>query len=329
MFGHKRMSEPDPEEPPLSNRRHIETTLIGRSPAIREIRRLILDLADTSASVLIIGETGTGKELVARCFHEHSRNWTGHFVALNCGGLPESLFESEMFGYEPGAFTGATKRRTGRIEYAEKGTLFLDEIESMPFSLQVKLLRVLQEQKVEHLGSNASIAVNCRIIAAAKDDLAELSKQNRFRADLYYRLNVIPIELPPLRERREDIPLLFEHFVLQAAMRYERKAPIMSGAHVQELMAHDWPGNVRELCNVASRFVLGLTNGQIMRSGRSPETFASLADQITQFERYLIEIELRKSGGCVAAASQALAVPRTTLYEKIRKHQIALEDVEK
>jgi DNA-binding NtrC family response regulator len=161
----------------LSNRCVIDTMLIGRSPAIEGIRRLILELADTPATILIVGETGTGKELVARCLHVGGSSRTGNFVALNCGGVPESLFESEIFGHEPGAFTGASKRRIGKIEHAHKGTLFLDEIDSMPCALQVKLLRVLQEQEIERLGSNTPIAVDCRVVAAAKDDLGELSRQ--------------------------------------------------------------------------------------------------------------------------------------------------------
>jgi two-component system C4-dicarboxylate transport response regulator DctD len=310
----------------LSNRLVIETKLIGRAPAIEEIRRLILGLADTSVSFLIFGETGTGKELVAHCVHEYGSNRTGNFVALNCGGLPDSLFESEIFGHEPGAFTGATKRRIGKIEHAQNGTLFLDEIESTPYPLQVKLLRALQERKVERLGSNALIAVDCQVIAATKTDLVELSKQNRFRQDLYYRLNVVPIELPPLRDRREDIPLLFEHFALQAALRYGREMPIISGTQMGELLAYDWPGNVRELQNVACRFVLGLKAGQRIGFGRPVGTSASFSDQVSQFERCLIEHELRRQDGCVAAASQALNIPKATLYDKIRKYQLALEE---
>ena len=199
----------------------------------------------------------------------------------------------------------------------------------MPCALQVKLLRVLQEQRVERLGSNVSIAVDCRVVAATKDDLGELSRQSRFREDLYYRLNVVPLELPPLRHRREDIPLLFEHFVLQAALRYERDVPIISSAQVQELLAYDWPGNVRELQNLACRFVLGLRAGQTLGLGRPVDTSASLSDQVGQFERSLIEHELRKQNGCVAAASQALGVPKKTLYDKIQRHQLVLEDYSK
>ena len=181
----------------------IEAALLGRSPLIEQVRRTILDIADTSANVVINGETGTGKELVARSLHEHSSRRNAQFVAINCGGVPEQLFESEIFGHELGAFTGANKRRIGKVEWANGGTMFLDEVESLPMSLQVKLLRVLQERKIERLGSNELIPVDCRVIAASQEDLGELVKQQPFRSNLYYRLNVAVIELPPLRERRE------------------------------------------------------------------------------------------------------------------------------
>ena len=190
------------------------------------MRRLILDLADTDVDVMIVGETGTGKEMVARCLHDLSRRHEHNYVALNCGGLPDTLLDSELFGHEPGAFTGAQKRRFGKIEHADGGTLFLDEVESMPVAMQVKLLRVLQERVIERLGSNELIPVSCRFIAASKDDLqAARGDQQKFRTDLYYRLNVVSIELPPLRERREDIPMLYDHFLLQAAKRYDRPPP--------------------------------------------------------------------------------------------------------
>jgi len=200
----------------LHNWQGIEALVLGKSPAMADVRKKILRLADTSVSVLITGETGTGKELIARSLHDFGGRRDAHFVALNCGGLPEQIFESELFGHEAGAFTGAIKKRIGKIEWAQGGTLFLDEIETMPIPLQIKMLRVLQERVVERLGANELIPVDCRVIAASKADLAELAADGRFRADLLYRLNVAQIELPPLRERREDVPLLFEHFVLAA-----------------------------------------------------------------------------------------------------------------
>ncbi len=202
------------------------TRIIGRSHAIDQVRALVANVAATDVPVMINGETGTGKELVARSLHALSNRADGPFIALNCGAVPESIFESEMFGHEAGAFTGAGKRRIGKLEHASGGTLFLDEIESMPLALQVKLLRVLQEGTLERLGSNASVKIDVRIVAAAKGDMDALVAQGVFRQDLYYRLNVVTIALPPLRERREDIVPLFEHFMLISAVRYQRPAPI-------------------------------------------------------------------------------------------------------
>jgi two-component system C4-dicarboxylate transport response regulator DctD len=311
----------------LRNWHGIEAALLGRSPQIGEVRRTILELADTSANIVIRGETGTGKELVARCLHENSSRRNERFVAVNCGGLPEQLFESEIFGHEAGAFTGAARRRLGKIEWANKGTLFLDEIESMPMSLQIKLLRVLQERKVERLGSNELIHVDCRVVAASKEDLGEAVARNEFRADLYYRLNVAVIELPPLRERREDIPVLFEHFVLDAATRYGRPAPIVSTPQMSELMAYSWPGNVRELHNVADRFVLGLLGERFTLLKAAQPSEANLAAQVARFERALIEEELRRQRGSVSSASEALGVPKKTLYDKLRRFNLVAEDL--
>src|SRR3990167_8168949 len=221
----------------LAERDSLEGRIIGRSPAMQQLRELIANVADTSANVLIEGETGTGKELVARCLHDFSRRHSKQFVALNCGGLPETLFESEIFGHEANAFTGAGKRRIGKIEHADGGSLFLDEIESMPLNLQIKLLRVLQEHSLERLGSHQSVSVDCRVIAATKADLDELGKAGQFRSDLYYRLNVVTLELPPLRERREDIPLLFEHFAQQAALRFDRSALELDRQSLATLLA--------------------------------------------------------------------------------------------
>jgi two-component system, NtrC family, C4-dicarboxylate transport response regulator DctD len=304
----------------------IEAALLGRSMLMEQVRRTILDLADTSANVVIIGETGTGKELVARCLHEQSRRCNARFVAINCGGVPEQLFESEIFGHELGAFTGANKRRIGKVEWANGGTLFLDEVESLPTSLQVKLLRVLQERKVERLGSNELTPVDCRVIAASQEDLGELVKQQRFRSDLYYRLNVAVIELPPLRERREDIPILFEHFVLDAATRYGREAPIVSGAQLSDLMAYSWPGNVRELHNVADRFVLGLLEARFKLLKSVQASTRTLADQVAQFERALIEEMLRRHRGNASATSEALGLPKKTFYDKLHRLNLAAED---
>jgi two-component system C4-dicarboxylate transport response regulator DctD len=275
----------------------IEASIIGSSSAIRRVRQFVLNLADPPANVLIQGETGTGKELIARSLHQHSPRSSKPFVAVNCGSVPEQLFESEMFGYEPGAFTDASHRRIGKFQHANGGTLFLDEIESMPAALQVKLLRVLQDQKVEQLGSNEWFAVDVRVIAASKGNLKQLAEQGHFRKDLLYRLNVAVLDIPPLRDRMEDIPLLFEHFVVDAARRHNKPMPVITAPQLKELMSHDWPGNVRELRNVADRFVLGLLDESVsVLSGRAfPKV--SLGNQVHRFKRVLIEDALAEHHG--------------------------------
>ena len=303
----------------------LEGKLVGHSPAIARVRQLITEVADSPVDVLIRGETGTGKEVVARALHDHSRRRNAPYVALNCGGLPDSLLDSELFGHEPGAFTGAQKRRIGRIEHANGGTLFLDELESMPMGVQVKLLRVLQERSIERLGSNQSIPVDVRVVAATKDDLLARAQQGSFRADLVYRLNVVNIELPALRERREDIPMLLEHFLLLAASRYDRPEPRLPQAQLRQLMARDWPGNVRELRNVADALVLGV-GPQWVSPHAAPAGSAGgdgepgLSDTVDQFERNLIADALERHGGNVGQTAKALNVPKTTLVDKIRKH---------
>jgi len=295
----------------------IEVTLIGNTPAIQRVRRLVAALAPTDVDILVHGETGTGKEVVARAIHVTSGR-CGPFVAINCGAVPESVFESEVFGHEPGAFTGAVKRRIGKLEYAQGGTLFLDEIESMPLALQVKLLRVLQERVVERLGGNEQIPVTCRVIAATKADLKHLSEGGRFRSDLYYRLNVATIDIPPLRERREDIPMLMAHFLRVATERYHCAAPEWTSENLDQWLAYDWPGNVRELKNVADRFCLGL---QTASEGTvSPKTdIPPLAERVERVERSIIEEALRRAGGQVGRAAENLRIPRKTLYDKLNR----------
>lgn len=314
----------------LENWNGIQSVLIGRSAQMQLVRRNVMTLAETSADVLIYGETGTGKELVARCLHDHSERRRQHFVPLNCGGLPEALAESELFGHEAGAFTSANRVRVGKFEYANGGTLFLDEIESMPVAVQIKLLRALQERCIERIGSNKAIPFDCRVVAASKDDLKEMSDRQKFRADLYYRLGVAFIELPPLRERREDIPLLFEHFTLLAASRYERAAPLPTNAQLADLMAYAWPGNVRELRNVADRFVLGLLGERLTQTRGtgegSPALPRALPQQVESFERAVIVEALRKHQGDQPATAAALAIARQTLHDKLRKLGIAAEE---
>ena len=304
----------------------IEAKLLGNSAAMKNIRRLILDVADEPADIMIYGDTGTGKEMVARCLHDYSQRRKHNFVAVNCGAIPESIFESEVFGHEQGAFTGAAKRQIGKFEHADHGTLFLDEIESLPLSHQVKLLRVLQERYIERLGSNITVPIDVRIIAAAKVDLKALSMEQKFRSDLYYRLDLIVLKLPPLRERHEDIPMLFEHFVLAAAARYNRSAPILASAQMQMLMMYEWPGNVRELRNIADRFVLGIAGGEPGIFSQENATARSLAEHVNSFERLLIEHALRNHAGNVMEASAVLGLPKQTLYHKLQKYNLIAEE---
>ena len=303
----------------LAQRDQLEGKLIGHSPGMQKLRQMLTGLADSAADVLIHGETGSGKELVARSLHEASPRRNGNFVAINCGGLPETLFDSEIFGHEAGAYTGAGKRRIGKIEHANGGTLFLDEIESMPLAMQIKLLRVLQERTLERLGSNTTIAIDCRVIAATKTELLELSAKGGFRADLYYRLNVATLNLPPLRERREDIPLLFEHFLLLAAARHQRPVPEIPAARIQQLVGYAWPGNVRELRNVADRCVLGIESGSPPFGQPAADGPTPLAATVEAFERALIADALRRHGS-LGRTAEALAVAKTTLHDKIRKY---------
>ncbi|KQP37110.1 sigma-54 dependent transcriptional regulator [Pseudorhodoferax sp. Leaf274] len=297
----------------------IQATLLGRSAAMQRVRALVRTLSAAPADVVLYGETGTGKDLVARCLHEHSARRQAHFVPVNCAGLPESLVDSEIFGHEAGAFTGATRRRIGKFEHAHGGTLFLDEIEGMPLPVQAKLLRALQDRSIERLGSNQAVPVDCRVVAASKEDLRLASEQGRFRSDLYYRLGVAFIALPPLRERREDIPLLFEHFVLQAARRYELPAPLVTPEILTVLMAHTWPGNVRELRNVADRYVLGLMDEEQARLLGDGPPASSLPEQLEQIERVLVSEGLRRAHGDVGATAGALGIAKQTLYDKLKR----------
>jgi DNA-binding NtrC family response regulator len=318
----------------LSEREGLAGKLVGRSPQIERLRQLVMEVADSPVDVLIRGETGTGKEVVAQALHTWSRRKAAPLVALNCGGVPDSLLDSELFGHEPGAFTGAQKRRVGKIEHAHGGTLFLDEVESMPMAMQIKLLRVLQERVVERLGSNQGQPVDVRVVAATKDDLLKRAQAQTFRADLYYRLNVVTIDLPPLRERREDIPLLMEHFMLLAASRFQRPQPGLSTQQLHRLMGHSWPGNVRELRNVADCLVLGVRQdvlnelsstvpGSVAPEVASSTQGLSLAETVDAFERSLIADALKRQDGNIARTAKALSTPKTTLADKIRKHGLS------
>lgn len=296
--------------------------LVGRSAAIEQLKVLIRNIAPAGVDVLINGQTGTGKEVAARLLHAASGR-KGNFVAINCGALPESVFESEIFGHEAGAFTGAQKRRIGKLEYAQGGTVFLDEIESMPMALQVKLLRVLQERRLERLGANDTVALDCTIVAATKLDLLQLSAQGQFREDLYYRLSVVSIELPRLRDRRDDIPLLLAHFTADAAARYRRPLPQWSAQQMAQWQAAEWPGNVRELRNFAERLVLGVAATAPPAAPAGAVEALSLPQQVDHHERELIVQALSAVDGNVALAADNLMVPRKTLYDKLKKYQIA------
>ncbi|MBT3022081.1 MAG: sigma-54 dependent transcriptional regulator [Candidatus Thiodiazotropha sp. (ex Lucina aurantia)] len=307
----------------LNAQNSLGPRIIGKTSAMKVLKNTINQLADTAADILLMGETGTGKELVARSLHEHSQRRDKNFVAVNCGAIPENLIESELFGHEKGAFTGAETLRIGKFEYANHGSVFLDEVESMPLPAQVRLLRVLQERSLERIGSNESIELDIRIVAATKVDLKAAAERGEFREDLYYRLNVVTLELPPLRERREDIPLLFQHFLLVAAARYGKVAPAMPDNISQKLMSFNWPGNVRELRNAAERFVLlgdecGLQLDE--KSVTSPCVPLTLPEHVEVFERAMIEQALSESGGVIKKTMELLGLPRKTLYDKMQKY---------
>lgn len=304
--------------------------IIGRTGAMEKLRSTIAQVADTSADILVLGETGTGKELVARALHENSSRRNKNFVAINCGAVSESIMESELFGHEAGAFTDARSMRIGKFEHANGGTLLLDEIESMPLRLQINLLRVLQERSIERLGANRLIPVNLRVVAASKVDLLEAAKQGSFREDLYYRLNVVCLTIPPLRERREDIPLLFHHFLLVAGHRYKMEAPTPSSSQMNALVSYNWPGNVRELRNFTERYVLlgrqfDWSLEKMLLGGEKIEN-QSLAKQVDCFERGLLEHSLVSSSGSLKEVMASLAVPRKTLYDKMRKYGLKKSD---
>ncbi|EGR4449068.1 sigma-54-dependent Fis family transcriptional regulator [Vibrio cholerae] len=303
----------------LASAKGLEQILIGQCKSIQLLREQIAKVAAMDTNVIIYGETGCGKELVAQCLHQASERQRGQFVAINCGAIPENLFESELFGHEAGAFTGAVKRRIGKLELADKGTLFLDEIESMPLAMQVKVLRVLQDHVVERVGSNQPITIDLRVIAAAKE---ELRQHAEFRQDLFYRLNVAQLYLPPLRERGDDILLLFEHFCVQVKPTWRG----LSEADRLALLTYRWPGNVRELRNVALRYALddSISVGEILvsRPGMTEEEASAglpLAIQVHNFERKVIAQALHRHQGNISEVMKELDLPRRTLNQKMQK----------
>tara|TARA_B100000700_G_scaffold61557_1_gene67504 strand:+ start:7422 stop:8801 length:1380 start_codon:yes stop_codon:yes gene_type:complete len=305
--------------------------LVGRTQAMQHLASMVQRISQVETDVLLFGETGVGKDLVARSLHERSSRGGQPFVAINCGAIPESIIESELFGHEKGAFTGAMERRIGKFEHADGGTVFLDEIESMPLALQVKLLRVLQERMVERLGANEPVTLNIRVIAATKVDLKAAAEAGRFREDLYYRLNVVTLPIPSLRERREDIPLLFQHFAVVAANRSGLEAPPLTAADISVLLAHDWPGNVRELRNLAERFVLlgaayDYRLDALLEGAETGASDLALPQQVELFEKSLISQSLASHRGRIHDICVHLGLPRKTLYDKLKKYALKPED---
>jgi transcriptional regulator with GAF, ATPase, and Fis domain len=301
--------------------------IVGSSAPLRGVLDQIQTVAPTDSTVLIEGETGTGKELIAHAIHTRSRRRDRPFVKLNCAAIPLGLLESELFGHEKGAFTGAVAQKMGRFEAADGGTLFLDEIGDIPLELQAKLLRVLQEQEFERLGSTYTRRVNVRVVAATNQDLERLVAEKQFRMDLYYRLNVFPIALPPLRHRLEDIPLLVAHFVHTYAERMDKQIDVIAEDAMEALVRYPWPGNIRELQNFIERAVI-LTKGEALNVPALPSSAGVATEPVTlaDAEKDHILNALRESNwvvGGAAGAAARLGVKRTTLISKMRKRGLS------
>ncbi|TCM68259.1 MULTISPECIES: sigma-54 dependent transcriptional regulator [unclassified Rhizobium] len=294
----------------------IEARLPGRTQAMVDLRYRLRAIAATDADTLIIGETGVGKEVVARALHDTSARAGKPFIAINCAALPETLIESELFGHEAGAFPGALRPRYGKFEHGRGGTILLDEIGSMPFDLQAKFLRVLQERVITRLGSNEAISLDVRFIATSKVDLETEVARGRFRPDLLYRLNVVTIHVPSLAQRQADIPLLFFQLVREAAARYGRSDMEVRPETLGKIGSRSWPGNVRELRNAADRLVLGLD----LQPEDTAEQNQKLADRVAAYERGLIASALAAHGGSLRPVYEMLGVSRKTLYEKMQKY---------
>jgi formate hydrogenlyase transcriptional activator len=306
--------------------------IVGQSSGLRNVLQLVEMVAATDATVLLLGETGTGKELIARAIHERSQRQKQSFVTLNCAAIPSSLFESELFGHERGAFTGASTQRAGRLELADRGTLFLDEIGDMPLEVQPKLLRTLQENTYERLGSARTKSVDIRLVAATNCDLDQMIEEKQFRSDLYYRLNVFPIRIPPLRERREDIPLLVQHFVHKYARRMNKQIDTIPETTIQKLQRWSWPGNVRELENLIERSVILTSNNTLSVS--LPEKMKSAIDaaavvSVFEEQKRIVEI-LRETKGRISGPNGAafrLGVKRSTLLDRMKKLGIDVREI--
>jgi formate hydrogenlyase transcriptional activator len=311
---------------------HNFQDIVGESRALKRVLEEVAIVAQTDSTVLILGETGTGKELVAHAIHQLSLRRARRFVTLNCSAIPTELLESELFGHERGAFTGAVTQKTGRLELAEKGTLFLDEIGDMSLEVQPKLLRVLQDQEFERVGGLRTISVNARIVVATNRDLGQMVSQNEFREDLFYRLNVFPIQLPPLRERATDIPLLVNHFVGKHAKRMGKQIETVPTETMRALCRWHWPGNVRELENIIERALI-LSPGPVLNVPLAELTACTLPIPTTRVqtleasEKDLIFRALRESNGVIATAAGKLGIKRTTLNSRMRKLRISRSDL--
>jgi DNA-binding NtrC family response regulator len=306
--------------------------IIARSARMQEVLATVERVAPTNSTVFLGGESGVGKDLIARAIHEHSRRAAGPFIKINCTAIPESLLESELFGYEKGAFTGAVTSKPGKFELADKGTIFLDEIGDVPAATQVKLLRVLQEREFERLGGTKTLKVDVRVVAATNQDLRAALEQGTFREDLYYRLNVVPINIPPLRERKEDIPYLVDHFIARFARESGKPITGITPPTMQRLMEFHWPGNVRELENIIER-ALALSTGTVIDVGdiqldaspsspsRPSAPVAFLADGMTldQFEDEIVKEALRRAGGNKSQAARLLGLSRNALRYRLSK----------
>jgi two-component system nitrogen regulation response regulator NtrX len=310
--------------------------MIGNSKAMQEIRERITTVAPTNGRVLISGENGTGKELIARAIHKQSLRAQNPFVEVNCADIPRELIESELFGHEKGAFTGATAKKPGKFELAHEGTLFLDEVGDMSLATQAKVLRVLQEQKFERVGGSEVLEADFRLLAASNKNLEQEIEQENFREDLYYRLNVIPFYVPPLRERREDIPLLVNHFLQEFSLENGRRIKTVSPEAVEMLAQYEWPGNIRELKNVIERLVI-MVSSHVIRAGHIPHTILgkrringippttaehrkSLKEAKNTFEKQYILQCLKMHSGNITKTAQALGIERTYLHKKIRMY---------
>jgi DNA-binding NtrC family response regulator len=316
----------------LEERHHFES-IITKSSKMQRVIELIKVVAKSNATVLITGESGTGKELVARAVHSHSPRMGRPFVAVSCGALPESLLESELFGHEKGSFTGAYAQKKGKFEFANRGTLFLDEVGEMSGNIQVHLLRVLEEKEFTRVGGNEPIKVDVRVISATNKDLKRAIANGEFREDLYYRLNVVTIELPPLRERKEDIPLLAQHFLNKFALENDKEVTGFSPEATKSLLDYDWPGNVRELENAVERGVI-LAKGSLVTVADLPQESASLARSVPigralrEVERNHILSVLNGTGGNYSEAARVLGITRMTLYNKARGYSLNVKKID-